>query len=309
MVKLYSNMPAELEKYNPEDVFTKYTQNFQSFDENGALHSYNDEPSKVRISRTGRKDLIWHSHGKAYRNSDKPSHISLSSKFFITLDEDEEKHSYNGMPSQIDFYNDITFLEWSNHGVTHREGDLPAEVTSTQEEVLEYVYYEQGIVHRANNQPSMLADHIKSWYVKGTPHNAISHSTIEEEGYQLDNISIYKTWHLYGVRLKEETFNSIKSFETENRVPLWVAFLYKLNVIGDTEISFFLKELNTWDGSFPMSWVFKTCGITDEVYDEKVKMLYRIDGQMFDKKRLFPLEPVLKVVEFERINGNGKAFS
>lgn len=305
MDKFFRNMPPALEQYNPEDTFDKFRKSYETFDENGLLHSFNDEPSKVIIHDTKQKDIMWHSHGELYRDDDRPARINLSRNSFMTLDENRKPHSYGNMPSKIDSTGAKIWLAWHNNGVPHRSGDLPAEVTSTQKEIVEYAYYEQGQLHRGNNQLSLLTDHSKAWLVKGIRHNSVNYSALElEKGLDSSSLSARKAWHLYGTRVKEETFSAIKSFEAEKNVPLWVAFLYKLDVIGDSEINVFLNESGSWDNSFPISWVLKAWHITDEAYSDKVRELHLREKRFVSKRNFFPLTPILEIVNFEEGTNN-----
>jgi hypothetical protein len=298
MAKLFPNMPPALEEYNPEDVFSDYTKDSKTFDENGKLHSYDDIPSTVEIETTGFKIIVWHSHGKIYREN-KPSYVILDADSFRTYDNEYELHSFNDMPSLIDVDKGQTTLTWHNHGVNERQGDLPAIIRANQEQILQYSHYEQGKIHRANNQPASFSNSIESWYVKGENHNAEGHSSIMKSKNQNPE-DTYQTWHLYNVQLQETAFNSIKTFEIEKRVPIWVAFLYELDVIRDTEISLFLKETGVWDETFPMTWVLKSWGITAENYSKKIMDLYYHDSRIANNQTYFSLKSFLEIAEFER---------
>jgi hypothetical protein len=107
-----------------------------------------------------------------------------------------------------------------------------------------------------------------------------------------------KEWYLYDVRLSQETFNNVKIFETEKAVPLWVAFLYVLNVIQDDELELFLKESGSWDTNFPINWVLKIWNVTDENFHNKVIDLHAKEWLV--GQRLFTLDPLLKIIELEK---------
>jgi hypothetical protein len=300
MVKLFPEMLAELEKYNPEDTFANYTQTCETFDEKGLLHSYNDEPSMVEIEDDGFRIIVWHSHGEIYRE-DNPAYVILSFDSFRTFDNEHELHSFHGMPSRIDFDQNTIDLDWHDHGTIHRENDLPARVTANHEKIVEYEHYVQGVGHRANNQPSSFNAYSTAWEVKGQLHNAEGHSNVElERKGPVSHINQFETWYLYGVQLTEETFKTIKALETQKTVPLWVAFLHTFEIIGDIELTLFLNDSGLWDETFPINWVLKSWGVTNERFSIKIREQYQRDGRTTLNSSFAPLKSFLEIAEFER---------
>jgi hypothetical protein len=297
MVKFFRTMPPMLEQYNPEDTFADYTSDYVTCDEDGYLQSYDDKPSSVvNIPSTDTRAMTWHSRNKVCREKESP-HLNMSPSKFLTHDDNGLLHSFNGMPSKTKCGQSIVWLEWHNHGGLHRDAGLPAAICANKDKILESSYYEDGKLHRGDNQPADVSLQSSLWYVKGWQHNAKGYSEINKgSGTRL--APLYKAWHLYDIRLSEEKFNSVKAFETEKGVPLWVAFLWKLDFIHDDELSLFLNESGAWDGVFPINWVLKCWGITDEVFKAKVKELYVMEDRDFGS--IAYLDALLEISEFEK---------
>ena len=298
MPKLFSNMPAMFEKYNPEDVFADLTYDYVTYDEDGRLHSHNGQPSDVvniNMNSTNGKVIAWHAHGVISREKESP-HIILSSSKFLTHDNLGRLHSFNGMPSKIINENFTTVLEWHDHGKLHRSGELPATIFAEKDKILAYSYYENGCLHRSNNQPAYTREFNQLWYVRGWQHNTKNHSGFNKD-HETSPSPSFQAWRLYNAELSKETFDKIKSFEAEQAVPLWVAFLHTLEVIHDTELLLFLNESGSWDNTFPIKWVLKSWGVTSEKLNAKVAALYRREGRGVNYESY--LTALLEITKFE----------
>lgn len=300
MSKLFRYMPPVFEAYNPDDTFADLTFDYVTRNKKGYLHSFNDEPSSVANTvKKEEKTMTWHSNGKVHRENESP-HINLSPTRFLTHDSQGLKHSFNGMPGKTTSGELMTWLEWYDHGGLHREGDLPALLCANQDKILEYSYFEHDLLHRANNQPADVSVFSEAWYVKGWQHNAKGHSYINNEENSYSYLKNSETWHLYDVELTAETFEAIKNFEAEQMVPLWVAFLYKLEIIHDEEISLFLDEANSWDTTFPVKWVLKSWGVNEDDFQIQVRNLYR--REELDIYGRIHFEALQQIIEFEKEN-------
>lgn len=123
----------------------------ETFDENGKLHSYDDLPA-VKFARTEK----WYKHGFLHREN-KPAIITSKTKVWyengeyikeedakkniITLNRDNELHSFNDEPSFIS--KDGKTKKWHQNNDLHRDGDKPAYITPTETK-----YYKNGELHR-----------------------------------------------------------------------------------------------------------------------------------------------------------------
>lgn len=291
MPKLFSNLPDEFEQYNPDNSYLDFVKDFATYDENGLLHSYDDEPSSLKIDRYGYKTFTWHSHGDLQRN-DKPAYVQINNFLYNTFDSDGRSHSFNGMPSKISIQDDEVLMEWTEHGIPHRLDDKPAFLAKGPKSNPRYIYYNMGKTHRANNQPALANEKHTLWQVEGFNHNATGPSRI---GLNKDEYIKPKIWHLYDVHLQEETFLAIKNFEAEKAVPLWVAFLYILHVIQDEEVNLFLDESSAWNNIFPVKWILRSWGITDKNYNERIVKLHA--NEWLVDQRISTLETLLTIVE------------
>jgi hypothetical protein len=275
MIKWFQSLPAVLEQYNPEDKFNSFNE-LETFDENGKYHSYNDEPSLVVYDGNG-KLFCWHSHGEIFREDDKPASIRVSPVFYRTYDANNNLHSYDGMPSVINIIRysltkTIT-AGWLEHGIFHRTGDLPAEITtyqvhgqgSNQVEKPEESYFEHGVFHRANNKPARKREHGDEWHVLGHLHNDKGIAI----GLANNHESVDNEWALFGVRLTQEDYQQIKSFQHRRRAPLWLSFLYVIGLVDYTQVTFVLNKTNNFE-ALPINWVLHMLGLTDMIYNEHI---------------------------------------
>jgi hypothetical protein len=297
MPKFFAGMPVEAEQFNPENLHFDLTKDYATYDENGFLHSYEDKPSSLTISTYGDKYFTWHSHGIQYRDDNKPVNIRVSPFLYDTFDAERKRHSFNDMPSRMSMENGVMWMEWYEHGKLHRENDKPALLTLGKEGFMECTYYKNNEEHRDNGKPAFFSKYNKSWKIEGIKHNSLGpQQTNEKQKYS----SFSKFWTLYDVPIQQETFDIIKKLEMEKTVPLWVAFLYTFEVIGNDEFNLFLTEAGTWDESFPITWIFKSWGLTDENYKNKIKE--KCDHERRPNTNAWTLEKLLKITEYEKDN-------
>jgi hypothetical protein len=284
MVKFFPTMPAILELFNP-DAPTKAWFGKKTFDENGELHSYNDMPiySYEGIQRKGilkfKPSLplalkpwqavwfSWYSHGKLYREGNKPARIQIMGKQYSAYDSEHNLHSYNGMPAKITLEdNDKEFrLEWFDHGLEHREGDLPSSVMYDVEGVFGLeMYKKHGVEHRNNNLPSRITAFSKTWTVEGYLHSITGASYIDDR--ETKNM-----WALYGITFSKTKFDQIKAAANKNMIPAWAAFLLTFNLITQDHLIPFVDDEGKWNTLLPTSWVLHCWGITEETFQGKEK--------------------------------------
>lgn len=288
MTKLFKNFPPELEQYNPDISIAEIEGLKETFDENGLHHSYNDEPSKVERKYYDLVSFQWHSHGKLYRENGKPFLIAATNSTYYTGDENDNGHSYSDMPSMILVEDNYINLEWQSHGESHRDEDLPADITwsidyDTQEAYCDIEkYYTNGVKTRANNLPTDVGNDFMAWRVNGEFHNltgyALQSTTHDtgEKAYQ---------WFLYGIRVTEEDFNEIISYAKSTKVPVWVSFLATLNVVTIDNINIFKDEEDESSSNIPLQWVLKSWGINAKVFSLNLLDLHEKNNEV---KKFYP---------------------
>lgn len=84
------------------------------------------------------------------------------SKARLTMDENGELHSINGLPARILFFKNGTMAEasWYSHGKLHREDDLPAIVRYDENNFASSLqWYVQGSRCRVKDQPVSVLFH------------------------------------------------------------------------------------------------------------------------------------------------------
>lgn len=108
----------------------------QTFDKNGKLHSFNDEPARVVYHNKGAKNVhlkVWYSHGVKHRENG-PTLIS----YYV-----------DGSVKQVDYY---------SHGSCHRIS-APASLYYADNNVLMHVeYYEENKLHRVDGPARLTFD-------------------------------------------------------------------------------------------------------------------------------------------------------
>ena len=213
MPKHFSNLPKELEQDNPE-VFHTNKFSIETYDENGLLHSFNDEPSSVRRSYKNTISMFWYSHGESFRANNKPAYIELKHDSYRAYDENGSLHSYNDMPCIITYENNEWHMSWYKHGVSHRENELPAQASWKKTlfnikpiRLEREAYFEEGVLHRGRGLPALFQLGDQNFLVKGVVHNTTGHASLHKK----QNKILSKKWSLYGVWVPEKDFDDFKN--------------------------------------------------------------------------------------------------
>jgi len=121
-----------------------------SLNENGKLHSFNDEPSI--ITKSGTK--YWHDNGIIHRNIGPAIETKEGYKFFY---KNGRCHNENG-PSVI--FNDFLRSFYLNGKLEKIEDDL--------NEI--YEFFKEGRKHRDNDLPSYISPNEKRWHFNNKLH-------------------------------------------------------------------------------------------------------------------------------------------
>jgi hypothetical protein len=275
MLKVFSSMPAEFEKYNPELLLLTNFSADETRDEQKLFHSFNDEPAMIFHHGRGEFQFSWYSHGEPFRDN-KPATIFVTKNAaYSTHDIDMHSHSYDGQPSSIVYSPLLKRFEftWSNHGKLHRTENLPAIISSHGDEknistyAVDHLYYENGEMHRDDGLPAYIDKNRTEWVMYGSKHNPKGNAIAYSRGSVADST---RNWALYGIEMNKEIFDRILFYQKNAQVPLWAATLFILGVIDDTHISFFTTESGEWNTGIPIKWVFHVWNITDDVLNESI---------------------------------------
>lgn len=313
MSKFFNGLPPDLEQYNPDNFVQEL--NLTSFkeplaltttDDEGQLHSYDDFPSSIKGS-SGNFSLRWHKHGVLARDEGKPLHVKKYKTHWGTYDANGNMHSYNGMPAEIvallpDSINSFIF-KWAKNGMLERAEDKPSLIRSDKGLKRTY-YFKANEYHRFNGLPSITDSISNLWVVSGSLHNEkgaakVALSSIPA-GYPYGN-----SWHLYGIRINEEKFNEIKTYQTVHRTPLWVAFLHSCKLIDDNSIANFIDEAGIWNANLPTNWILQAFNITEDTWNVFATQIYNYDlNTNYIANILVEKEPALysrflNIIEYE----------
>jgi hypothetical protein len=141
-------------------------------DDEGNLHSYNDEPALIYSNG----DKCWYKHGIKHRECDLPAvtRPNGSAEYYI----DGKLHRDFDRPASI-----IIGLRnaWYQHGLMHRDGDLPAD---------EYYYINRksyvkyGKLHRDGGKPAVI------FTDRNDPLYYINDIRVNQDGSPIDQIYI-----------------------------------------------------------------------------------------------------------------------
>jgi hypothetical protein len=300
--KFFKRLPPAFEQFNPEAV-TAYRLPYENtVDEQGLLHSFNDEPATVAYSATSQLVLTWYHHGQISRPNNKPCRIVCTKDFYSTLNANNEVHSYAGNPSSIRRSNsDSNFsFDWRENGELHREEDLPANIIWADGKILTVRYAKNGKGHRDNGRPAAISTYSKVWLTCGQLHNR--HGFALDEKDNTTHASRLK-YGLYGVKLQKETFKKVKAYHSAKEVPLWAAFLYELGLLTDDMMLSLKGNTSILDYSVPTSWKLRSLGVTNEKFKKAVADKYKgQDGFGFYRMEfpeLMQLDALVNVVEYE----------
>lgn len=332
MVKFFTDVPAVLDRYNPEAIPVEWYANPDSYDDEDEedqkirdgyveeiLHSYHDLPIVVSripnlktllpsgIDEDGDHEFHWYDDGKISRPGDNPSIIKAMGNLYSTLDENGDLHSYNGMPASFAVVgNSETYLlDWYEHGKLHRENDLPSTITFNNKGSVEVEsYWYKGNPHRSSNLPCEITPDSETWMVKGVMHNAESYA---DAMYDMDVFQ----WALYGTRLSEEAFTQIRTLSDETRMPIWVAFLVSFRVISSDHVNVFMNSDKKWETDVPVSWILNCWNINKEMFESKVEELKNVDNatsRFYDFKKVkIHYESFMQVLKSEAKDAVGQA--
>lgn len=299
MPKFFKNFPTNFERYNPEDNFT-LLEDIETRDENDKYHSYDDKPSLVfaKSNESEVKDIYWHSHGRINRQNNKPPHVSITKNtYYATYDSNENLHSFNGNPGDI-FYdptNKEFVVTFYKNNLIHRTGGNPAQYAFNEAgQVTGENYYENDYFHRGGGLPAGFTKwsnaNAKTWAVKSFAHNENGPSYVLETTTQFQNTL---QWALYDIRLTEAVFNTIKFFEEEDSLPIWLAFLKGLKIIDEAQVHSVLN--NNLHKDLPLEWALKSIGITNEIFDHKTSNMKK---QSRHYSRGSSLKALLEITKF-----------
>jgi hypothetical protein len=112
------------------------TGNEYHFDENGLLHSTDDQPAKV-LANGGQE---WYQHGQLHRDRDLPAKVWQHRK------------------------------QWFQNGLPHRDNDMPA--IDSDVEICQF-WYQHGLLHRDNDLPAIRTLDNECWYQHGQKQHQI----------------------------------------------------------------------------------------------------------------------------------------
>ena len=299
--KWFSNMPPELEKYNP-DSFKNYEISTSTYDEFGKFHSYDDEPSYVDF-RGSHSLISWYSHGILLRG------VQLyPDESFITFQVNRQVHSFDDKPSSINYdakYNRFD-LKWNHNGELHRENDLPAliqwESGHSQAHLTEY-YYEYGDLHREGGKPAVNKYMKTEWLVYGSLHRIDGQATVYKKNTSERS---KRHWGLYGLEMEKRTFDSIFAYKNAAQVPLWVAALYVFRLINEDKIDAFRNDSGAWELTVPLTWALHLWEVDDTTL---LKSIHELRAEDFDvwvtrgtSKPSSPVEKFMKIITLEEKN-------
>jgi hypothetical protein len=129
------------------------------------------------------------------------------------------------------------------------------------------MYYKEGLVHRNDNLPARVGNHSSSWYVKSILHNTKGPAIVF---HGKDSSSKPLNWVLFGINIPENVFLSIISYQREENVPLWVAFLCVLKVVIKDDVNTLRNESNHWNTKLPLEWQLRFLGVTNETLKTRI---------------------------------------
>lgn len=287
MAKHFKNFPPEFEKYNPE-VFDLAQNELKTFDLEGSLHSHNDKPSLIMRQNNVVRSATWHSHGQVFREGGRPSQILFANNRYESRNESFNIHSDGDLPAMITYDADFEefWLEWHKEGHSHRENGLPDMIISSPKGN-SFFYHVNGFRHRDGDLPAYITPDEKQWFFLNRLHNS-SGPAVVEAGRPFK-------WYLFGVQIREETFNAIHAYRKSTEVPLWVAFLVKMNMTSVEAVESLFNNSGKWESFLPNSWVLRWLKVTS-----KSMMLAKND--MEEDKGPFMKTPPIKLAMDQRMS-------
>ena len=140
----YYDQETESIKYHPAAIYPAGVKQWRN---NGELHSFNDEPSIIKLSRRGEITIqYYHKNGELHRDGDKPTYISKfgAQKYY----KNGQVHRDGDKPAFINACGESYYV----NGRLHRDGDKPAVVAKNGD----IKYYKNGKLHRDNDKPAVI---------------------------------------------------------------------------------------------------------------------------------------------------------
>jgi hypothetical protein len=283
-------------------------------------HSYDDKPSMVYMNNTFRYTFQWHKNGVLFRSENLPFSIEIYKEVaqgiikvsYATFDSNENVHSYNDMPAAMssvgpwqtlkDGNLDYNFLiQWANYGKLIRANDKPT-IIRVWKNFPRESYHNGNGYHRDNN-PAIIEENKKLWIVADALHNQEGPAKVERREI---NTPYFFNWFLYGVHLKEPTFNKIKTYQKTKNVPFWVAFLWGVELTNDEAITHFMNNFDNWDSNLPINWILHTLNVTKEKWDTFAEEIFKSDAESsYRQDNRLEFEPArlhrfLAIIEHEK---------
>lgn len=296
--KLFTNLPEEFEKYNPNKFILKSRKTVPTyndkgtlntippldlrpfnldveilrrsatFDNDGQIHSFNDEPSYIRKGGRGEFLLLWHSHGVLHRANNQPPCVVTEPYSYTTYNEEGKSHSYNGTPSHINKLKSGWHFTWYKNGHLSRDNGLPAEILWKKKNFSKDLLFQSETYmvnqerHRDGNLPAVVTPESKVWYVRNLVHNTNGYAWITD----INDKPSLQRWYLYGLMVSEEVFNIFKAVERESNLPSWAAFLVTLNMITMSDAKILLEDKSNGNSDLPFLWLLRSIGVTKESF-------------------------------------------
>ena len=140
----YYDQETKSIKYHPAAIYPSGEKQWYN---NGKLHSFNDEPSVIEVSRRGMIiSQFYHKNGELHRDGDKPAYISKfgAQKYY----KNGEVHRDGDKPAFVYAMGESYYV----NGKLHRDGDTPAVVAKNGD----MKYYKNGKLHRDNDKPAVI---------------------------------------------------------------------------------------------------------------------------------------------------------
>lgn len=297
MPKHFSKLPAEFEAYNPE-VIKLTSSSVETFDEQGNYHSFDDKPAA--FTTAFQEDLfVWFNHGVLSRGNDKPCRVIFGKYTYETSNDANNSHSYEDSPSNIyEIGNKEGYhFEWRQDGVLHREGNLPALINWSND-----WHSKKSHIKKGRASSSEYGQGLRTWFICGEMHNANGPASVQNTKKNL----VTKEYGLYGVKLPLEAFERIQAYRVEEKVPLWFAFLYELDLF-DTEAVPALKDnVATMICLASTKWVLRSLGVNEDTFSDAVTAKsYENSEYNFSRDEYNAqtrLNSLTNIIEFEKEN-------
>lgn len=170
--------------------------------DNGELHSFNDEPSSITYRGNKIESMAWHKNGVLHRIG-KPALVCYDFKETlsnITYYHEGVLHREDG-PALIyyDFNGMIEEQQWVLHGLSQSINHKPAKIKYHNGIAYQVSYHNKSLVHRVNYPAILTFDRkgvliLAQWYEKSERTNTLNtpaHVEYNEETRGLTNVTYY----------------------------------------------------------------------------------------------------------------------